>query len=177
MSAVRIWNGSQWILPSGFNRPKVWNGSTWVISKFKAWNGSNWNNVYSVPQSRTVTVGNFYYAGNKYTLGFDSWGYAAGGGYGSISPSDLFLWEGASVSQVEYGSTYQVLTFAVFSGDALITNSLWTSLTVNGYTFSRTSATYTSDISGGYSTGTWTWSTATNPFPTSVGATVTATWS
>lgn len=165
MPVLKVWNGSSWVVLSGWKKPKVWNGSAWKRFAPSTWTGTGWNRL-SVPQSRTLTVASYYNAGSKYVPSSTDYGY--GTYFGSMSSNSLPLWSGgSSISSLSWNTPYNTVTFTVIN---VASNDSWTTLTINGTAFSRTAAAFTGD--GFY--GTWTWGTATNPFGTS--GTITVSW-
>ncbi|MDB4408507.1 hypothetical protein N9165_00370 [Akkermansiaceae bacterium] len=112
---------------------------------------------------KTVTVGT-YYDGTAYVPS-TSWGYNQSQGYGSISNGTLGV-AGNKTIQLLAWNDLNILTIRV-AGTA--SNSGWTTMTVNGTAFSRSSASF---LVGGTATTSWQWlSITTNPFGTTVGAT------
>jgi hypothetical protein len=57
MTIAKIWDGSSWFAPSGFNRPKIWNGSTWVFAQPRIWDGSNWGDNLTTGSTVTIFFG------------------------------------------------------------------------------------------------------------------------
>jgi hypothetical protein len=126
MTVARIWNGSSWISPSGFNRPKIWNGSTWVDSQPRFWNGTNWGDNLTTGATSTVVIGGKGTAGySLYSHGFSpgsstfgnyedydnfySIGYAPIGSFdgqisagGSVTVSEL-IWHYFTSEDAEFG--------------------------------------------------------------------------
>jgi len=113
---------------------------------------------------QTVTVGVYVAKATTY------YGYGLAGG--SISDGTFNPKSGASITRLEWIST-GTLSFSL-SGS--YTNADWTTVEFTGgggtYSFNRTAASYTNN---GYAT-TWNWSTGTNPFGTTAGVNVTATF-
>jgi hypothetical protein len=113
---------------------------------------------------QTVTVGVYVAKATTY------YGYGLAGG--SISDGTFNPKSGASITRLEWVST-GTLSFSL-SGS--YTNADWTTVEFTGgggtYSFNRTAASYTNN---GYAT-TWNWSTGTNPFGTTAGVNVTATF-
>jgi hypothetical protein len=113
---------------------------------------------------QTVTVGVYVAKATTY------YGYGLAGG--SISDGTFNPKGGASITRLEWIST-GTLSFSL-SGS--YTNADWTTVEFTGgggtYSFNRTAASYTNN---GTAT-TWNWSTGTNPFGTTAGVNVTATF-
>jgi len=135
----------------------------------------------AVPSSGTISISNFY--GTSAALDVQTvtvgvyvakattyYGYGLAGG--SISDGTFNPKSGASITRLEWIST-GTLSFSL-SGS--YTNADWTTVEFTGgggtYSFNRTAASYTNN---GYAT-TWNWSTGTNPFGTTAGVNVTATF-
>lgn len=125
----------------------------------------------AVPTSGAISIRNFYGTSNyldiqTVTVGFYSdvdnylWGYSTGAA-GSISDGTFNPLGGATIVALCHN------VGAVFFNVAGVhANSGWTSLTVNGNTYTRASATYYTDAAYTY----WYWS-ASNPFTQTIGAT------
>jgi hypothetical protein len=184
MTVARIWNGSSWVSPSGFNVPRVWNGEAWVNTRPRYWNGSNWGKISTLPISRTVTVG----------LSGLAWGYGAGvpfGFFGSINSNSNLLFYNGIITNLYWIDPIDpnnpdfagpgALVFSLNSDEEIVTNSGWNVLTVNGVSYLRSdiqnfSFQGSTNQRGG--TGTWAWpSEDDNPFTTTIGATNTITLS
>lgn len=94
--------------------------------------------------------------------GIDIYGYNIL--YGSITPNTFGPY---NISDLSWNSLNEVY----FRVDGIAPNAGWQTIDVNGVTYNRTDATYV------VATGTaWTWTSVTNPFGTTVGATKTVTW-
>lgn len=125
----------------------------------------------SILDTQTVTVGNF-----DDGLTVSLWGYVSTLGTGSISDGTSNIYSGASIAFIYWvtdGSQppfpYQAVQFGI---DGIYSNSGWTTMTINGTNFNRTSAIFTQTGTQTY----WAWSTSTNVFGTTPGATRTVTW-
>ena len=128
-----------------------------------------WHGASSSLDSITVTVGikpalHALYAGPWY-------GYHSSGSYGSASKTSVAWNSGASYNELNaakpgiYAGQYQLRVS--ISGGAF-GNSGWTSMTVGGSTYSRTSFNYGSSPSGQY----WNLNVGyTSPYGTTAGAT------
>jgi hypothetical protein len=169
---------------------KVWNGSTWVNPFFlypKIYDGTNWN--YGIPKirqdaqstdSKVVTVGRISELledeeafGGPGPSTLSAFGYAKNS-FGSIdsAASSLYAgWEPLYIRQINYNDrlfddtgnyAYQRINLSIPDAP----NSGWTTMTIDGNSYARASATY----SGGY----WTWNVTSNPFEAS--AIVIVTW-
>jgi hypothetical protein len=95
---------------------------------------------------------------------------------GSISDGTSNLYSGASINvlywwHASYSWTSDVKK-VVFSVTGTFSNSGWTTMSVAGTNFARTSASFSTSF--GFTR--WEWPTASNPFGTTVGATKTVTW-
>jgi hypothetical protein len=116
----------------------------------------------SALDTQTVTIGSgtIYYTARV--------GYQSAFSLGSISDGTSNLYSGASITGVMWsGGSQNNLSFSVTATQA---NSGWTTMTVNGNSYARTSATYYS------STTSWQWSGVTsNPFGATSGTKV-VTW-
>lgn len=162
MPLINVWNGSSWTQLKGWLKPRVWNGSQWVRVKPKLWTGSGWGTV-SVPQSRTVTVGNLNFAGDKFSPAANYYGYSSANSFGSMSDTSLALWEGGIITELFWDSGTNQVSFNVSAQE--LVNGRFTTLTINGTAFSRSAAaTYGTNPTGFQY---WRWNTATNPFGTS----------
>lgn len=160
-NAVKYWNGSSWQSSAWFGHPKVWDGSQWRMVEFKYAGGSgsgSWNVPYGSLDAQNVTVGSYSYVDYEFGLYEYQYGF---GGYtgGSISDGTSNIYGGAAITDLYYSESgsgtyiYLVITGA--------TNSGWTTMNINGTTYSRSSASF--------SGGGWTWAVAAgaNPFGTS----------
>jgi len=181
MTVANIWDGSAWVSPSGFNLPRIWDGSTWTTTKPKVWTNNNWG-IYSVPQSRIITVGNAYAASSKYFSGYNLYGYIPAVA-GSIDNNELFLWEDTYISEIAYDAGVGVdIIFSVKSPlTSTVTNSNWTTMTIGTTSFTRASASgylpnYYTDGVFVYTEWYWNTSPSGNPF-SAVGTNTTVTWS
>lgn len=123
--------------------------------------------------SATVTVGYYNLSGGG--LNIDYWGFAESIPFGSVTPS---TWASS-------GLTFRVLDYiqdnnftaklVVFAVNGYAPNSGWTTLNIAGTNFTRSTATYGYDSGNNYTQ--WYWTSATNPYGTTVGATKALTWS
>ena len=112
--------------------------------------------------TQTVTVG--YSAGNTYFP--NTYGYNSLFSYGSVSDGTLNPLNNGTIRTLEWSDFNNL----IISVDNYYYNSGFTTMTVAGTSFNRTSATYTGSSNGGQ----WVWAnTTTNPFGTTVGATKT----
>ena len=116
-----------------------------------------------VIDTQTVTVG------YKHTGSDDAWGYRSGS-MGSISDGTFNPKGGATITELYYGTSFP-LAFVSFTLNGSQTNDGWDAMTIAGTTYTRASATFSNS-----STTSWTWLVASNPFGTTVGATVVATF-
>lgn len=168
MTVAKIWTGSSWFSTSAWSRPKIWNGSSWVQTSIReSRNASN--------ASATLTVGTANISASKFAPAGTRYGFSSSGSYGSLSNRTAgFPWH----SNITIDELYWQTDGLVPSGAALIyivssntseaiTDSGWTSISFNGYTFTRASSTFFVNF--------WFWSTATNPFP-AAGNSTTINW-
>lgn len=135
----------------------------------------------AVPSSGTISIRNFY--GTQAALDVQTvtvavyvaksttyYGYGLSGG--SISDGTFNPKGGASILILEWDSTNNLR----FSLSGSHTNADWTTVEFTGgggtYSFNRTAASY-GVVSGAT---TWNWTTSTNPFGTTAGVNVTATF-
>lgn len=168
MTVAKIWNGSSWVTPSGFNVPRAWNGTTWVNTRPRYWNGSHWGKIDS-PFSRTITVG---------FAGPGSWGFRDAG-FGSISGTNnnLLFYNGIIVDLYWSGFLFGngQLIFSLKSDEEIVTNSRWNELTVNGVSYLRSGIqnfNFQGSANQRGGTGSWTWPVEVNPpFTQTIGAT------
>jgi len=104
--------------------------------------------------TQTVTVGIVNFGGPTF------YGYSFG--VGSISDGTFNPAGGATILNFYYTTAGSV----IFTLSGVRANSGWTSVDIAGTTYTRTSATFTNS-----SNTIWTWTSATNPFGTTNGAT------
>ena len=127
-----------------------------VAMSFSEWYGA------SAGWSPTMTVGVYQFKSNP-----PVYGYGNALSYGSLTDTTVDNLNGRFCSLLNWNSSNNSLVLWVeASSDP--GNSGFTTLSINGSNFSRTSATY-SFASGSYQQ--WYWSGATNPFGTTAGAT------
>lgn len=168
MPIFKSWNGSSWVSHGGWLAPKVWNGSSWVVFNPKVWTGSGWG-IVSVPQSRIITVGSSYFAGDKFMPASTTYGYVENS-TGSINSNSLQLWPEGIITQVSWNDTNQEIFLVVSTTSP--SNTAFTTMTIGSTSFSRASATYNSGSSNHY----WSWPTiTTNPF-SAAGTNTTVSW-
>lgn len=98
----------------------------------------------------TVTVGEYY--PNE----FQTWYGFYKAAFGTITPSQ---WRGVDVNYLFYNDINSSVNFQI---NTVSTQGVFTRLVTAGQTFNSADASYSTP--GGAST--WTWYTATNPFPT-----------
>lgn len=116
---------------------------------------SNWSATLGVGL-RTVFKINYY----GYILGDVTFATT-----GSISDSTVDNFSGTNTLRGLYWTTSNILVFAVNGSHA---NSSWSTMTIGGTTFSRTSATYSTFPNSNTPYVQWVWpNTSTNPFGTS----------
>lgn len=136
-----------------------------------AMNFGEWYGASAEVDSQTVTVGNLsipFYGSIFNNHGFTS------GSMGAISDGTCNFKSGAAIADLSYndvnGSLAKDVTFMLNGTHA---NSGFTTMSVAGTNYARTSATF-STVSN---TTSWTWTTTTNPFGTTAGATKVVTFS
>lgn len=140
--------------------------STSNMSFSKFYGGS----VVSVLDTQTVTVGSYYHdPGGIPSYPYTGYGYTSSSPtstvVGSISDGTSNIYSGATILKLWWfvdgvlGNKVQLMINGA-------TNSGWTSMTINGTTFTRTSAT-------SFIGGLWEWGGVSNPFGTSGNITVT----
>lgn len=112
MPVLKIWDGSSWLTPSGFNRPKVWNGSTWVVGQPRIWSGSSWGDQLTTGSTFTSV------SGGKGTAGYNlfSYGYSTGGNYVDYQGyySIPYVAIGSIDGQISVGGTARTVSELVF---------------------------------------------------------------
>ena len=113
--------------------------------------------------TQTVTVSVFNPSGFGLAYGFVT-------GIGSIADGTFNPKGGATITAL-YCDTAFGGNAVVFSLGSSQTNDGWNAVNIAGVTYDRASASYTPG-----SPTSWTWSSATNPFGTTGGATVVATF-
>jgi hypothetical protein len=98
---------------------------------------------------RQLTVGN---------SGVTSYGFS-NGSYGSLTPGEFL---DANITRLDW-TTSNTLQLGI---DAVVANSGWTSISINGNVYQRSSATFTNPTGS----SAWSWSgVTTNPFGTTAG--------
>jgi len=114
--------------------------------------------------SQTVTIG------TESVMGYTSYGFrSTGSNYGSIVDGTSNLYSGSPIRKLYWQTGTNRLYFGVGSAS----NSGWTTMTLNGVNYARTSATYS--VTGNVST--WSWgSLSSNAFGATSGTKV-VTWS
>lgn len=132
---------------------------------------ADWYGASNVVDTQTVTVGLYsitVYGNTSNTRGFST------GLTGSISDGTCNFKSGATIEYLAYsdqnGNTAKQVQFRLNGNHS---NSGFTTMSVAGTNYARTSASYV--YTGGKSY--WTWSSSTNPFGTTSGATKVVTFS
>lgn len=121
----------------------------------------------SSSETQTVTVGTFY-DGAAY-IPSTSWGYGQSQGYGSISDGTLGVVGNANILVLAHNNLVPNIILTV---SGTVANSGFTTMTVAGTAYSRSGAGfYQNTVAGTPFTTSWNWTTTTNPFGTTVGAT------
>ena len=135
-------------------------------------NAISMNQFYGASASldtQTVTVG--YQPASQYTptmYGFDGWLWNKG----SCSDGTSNIYAGGNIASLNWSNNN-----IQFGMHGIRANSGWTTMNVNGLNFPRAYASYSASGSGSSGKTFWNWSTSTNSYGTTVGATKTVTWS
>ena len=176
MTVAKLWDGSSWITPSAWNRPRVWTGSAWKSYDFSE--SSSASNI-----STTMTVGFRSVAPSKFGPGGDYTGFSINPSMGSMASRLVGIpWQNVIIDDLYWqtdgfpsgpGLYYNISSTT--TPTSAIKNSGWNTITINGVTFNRSSASFFSLPPTEYS-GYWFWSGGSNPFP-AAGNTTTITWS
>ena len=175
MTVAKLWNGSSWVTPNAWSRPRVWTGSAWKSYDFSE--SSSASNI-----STTMTVGFKSIAASKFGPASDLTGYSSTQSFGSMASRLVGIpWQNIIIDEL-----YWQTNGSLPSGAGLLYNvsstmtpvqtlkdSGWSTITINGVTYSRSSTTLV-QLNNGY--GYWFWSGGSNPFP-APGNTTTITWS
>jgi hypothetical protein len=135
-----------------------------------------WERSYSAVM--TVGYNTHSYTGSSvrnFEAGYSSFSQLPGfSGCGSMSKTSIDLGNGSETlvtlrSTGRTTDTFTTLTLSIWNGDDPSINGGWTTLKIGGYTFSRSSGTFT--YAGGFvHYRNWTWTTQ-NPFGTTAGVT------
>jgi hypothetical protein len=120
-------------------------------------------NFYGKSNSETQTVT----VGTLSVKGITQWGF--GTGFGSISDGTFGFISNATINYLGWINTGSQLTFQIAG---LYSNSGWTKVTISGTDFLRSAATFST--STGPDRTIWSWPSVSNPFGTTVGASVPA---
>jgi hypothetical protein len=148
---VKYWTGSAFAESQDFGYIKIWNGSAWQYVDIRPYADVS-------EETQTVTVGSLIFKGIE-SYGFNS------GVYGSISDGTFGFISNATINALVWSNAVNSLSFALAGNRA---NSGWSTVTINGIAFNRSSATYSYD--SGSNTTSWSISGA-NPFGTTDGVT------
>lgn len=132
-----------------------------------------------LPSSGALSFGGFYGKSNYLDqqivtvagwkeFGIQNYGFATG--KGSISDGTSNLYSGITITKLHH-ETFGLDAFIFFTVSSNVTNSGWTSMVINGTTYLRSSANFSSSKE-------WRWSIpyTTYPFGTTTGAQITVTW-
>lgn len=132
-----------------------------ALMSFSEWYGASAVTYWDT----TMTVGVFQFKSNP-----PIYGYADAAGYGSLDDDTVDNMNDEFCSVLNWNDSDDSLTLIVETTDVTDVrgNTEFTTLTIGGVDFSNSSATYTftSEVSR-----TWEWSSVTNPFGTTSGAT------
>lgn len=175
MTVAKIWNGSTWVIPSGWNRPRIWTGSAWASTDINFYNGAG-------TPSKTLTVGSSYDPGSKYNPASTVYGYGESSpSFGSISNTTLpYAWGAPRITFLAWmsGGYFDQNLLLYTQSYNQVYNGGWTSITVNGQTFTRAASSFLGGETGtgtGIYYGDWFWNAVANPFPAD-GTTINVTW-
>ena len=113
--------------------------------------------------TQTVTVGTYSVKGIVY------YGYLSATSTGSIVDGTFNPLSGATITGLYYNVSGALVYFTL---SGVYANSGWTSVNIAGTSFNRSAATFSNS-----SNTQWYWSSASNPFGTTVGATKVCTFS
>jgi len=144
----------------------------------EVYSGSNkvWERSYSAVMTTGYNTHSYTSSSvTNFEAGYSSFSQLPGfSGCGSMSKTSIDIGNGSEtiVSLRSTGrttDTNSTLTLSIWNGDDVSINGGWTTLKIGGYTFSRSSGTFT--YGGGFvHYREWTWTTQ-NPFGTTAGAT------
>ena len=118
--------------------------------------------------SATVTVGYYNIGGT-----IDYWGFIESPATGSVAPSS-WATSGLTFRNLNYVNDNAGTTLVVFSVNGFAPNSGWSTLSVAGSNYSRSSASYAYNSGDNFTQ--WYWTAASNPYGTTVGATKALSW-
>ena len=116
---------------------------------------TNFYGKSNVLDTQTVTVGGYNIKGTVF--------YGYGSSFGSINDGTFNPVSNATIDSLYY---YVNAATVFFTLVGVYANSGWTSMDIAGTSFTRSSATFSNS-----SNTTWSWSSASNPFGTTIGAT------
>lgn len=124
--------------------------------------------------SATVTVGYTNVSGPGFNI--DYWGFAdnPGGTFGSVTPA-TWASSGMTFRILDYLNNNAGTALVVFAVNGYAPNSGWTNLNIAGTNFTRSTAVYAYNSDDNFTQ--WYWTSATNPYGTTIGATKALTWS
>ena len=114
---------------------------------------SEWYGASNTVWTTDLTVG--YLFGKTNSI----YGFNADNAIGSLSDNTVDFKSGAICENLAWGTATQIISFAITGN---VTNAGFTTMTVNGNSFNRTSATYNYNSSGNFTE--WYWSQSTLPF-------------
>lgn len=122
----------------------------------------------AVPSSGTISIWNFYGTSaaletHTMTIGSSGsvWGFQSGS-FGSLSPTTSSIYGGATVNRIS-ASAFNNTFFGI---TGTVSNSGWSTIIINGTSFTRTAASFSTG--GGVSLWTWTGTFPASPSPCSV---------
>ena len=123
----------------------------------------------AVPSSGTISINNFYgttsaLETHTMTIGLSGsvWGFQTGS-FGALSPTTSSIYGGATVNRI---SATAISDQTFFGINGVVSNSGWSTIIINGTSFSRTAASFST--AGGISIWTWTDTFPTTPSPCTV---------
>jgi len=141
-----------------------------VTMSFNEWYGAS-----SALDTQTVTVG--YQAAQQYlNSGYGSFttglGTNVNRNVGSISDGTFNPKSNMYIRGLWYSTSgSSLVVFALRSLNTTVANSGWTTMNVAGVNFTRSSATFSNSNNATSGQTQWSWTTSSNPFGTTVGAT------
>lgn len=121
--------------------------------------------------SATVTVGYYNLSGTGFNI--DYWGFSETVPFGSVTPSSWSS-SGLSFRILDYLNDNAGTALVVFAVNGYAPNSGWTTLTIAGTPYTRSSASYAYNSGDNFTQ--WIWTAPSNPYGTTVGATKALSW-
>lgn len=121
--------------------------------------------------SATVTVGYTNVSGPG--INIDYWGFFESS-FGSVTPA-TWASSGMTFRILDYLNNNAGTALVVFAVNGYAPNSGWTTLNIAGANFTRSTAVYAYSNDENFTQ--WYWTSASNPYGTTIGATKALTWS